>query len=138
MFSINNYERMFETFSQYYPEWAGQVKHYTPKSEYSLRLFMKDGRRADYNSRSNSVRWLRDFIITSPEDITDEYCRRNFAANLVEYMTAKGFNQVTLSERTGLSTAALSKYMRGMSTPTITAVQKIARALNCTAEELIE
>lgn len=138
MFDASKYQDMYDMFLRYYPGWEGRVRRWAPKNEYSIRLFMSDGSRADYNSRSNSLRWLREFIISSPNDITDEYCRSNFASNLVEYMKAKGFNQITLSERTGLSTAVISKYMRGRTTPTITAAQKIARALNCSVEELLD
>lgn len=136
--NLNKYRDMFETFKRYYPEWEGRVESYAPKNEYSIRVRLQDGNVIIYNERSKSLRWLGEGASMMHDDITDDECRRVFANNLVETMHNKGFNQITLAERTGLSTAAISKYMRAQSTPTITALQKIARAMNCTPEELLD
>ena len=48
------------------------------------------------------------------------------------------FNQPELSKRTGLSVATISKYMKKQATPTITNLEKIAYALNCSRDDLME
>ena len=53
-------------------------------------------------------------------------------------MKMKGCGQPELAERTGLSTAMISKYMRGLATPSITNLEKIAYALNCSRDELLD
>ena len=132
-----SHEEMFKKFLQYYPQWKDEILGYSPKNQYSIRVSMTGGRYVDFNARSNTYRWGQEYVVSTPDDVTDEFCRTVFATNLVEYMNVKGFNQVNLAERTGLSTAAISKYMRGISTPSITALQKIAYALNCAPEELL-
>ena len=134
----SKHEEIYESFKRHYPNWADKVTNYYPKNDYAIRVILRDGDRVDYNIRSNSMRWVRDIDPDRKNDITDEECRQAFATNLVEFMHAQGFNQISLADKTGLSTAVISKYMRGKTTPTITALQKIARALNRAPEELLD
>lgn len=135
---VTRHEEIFQEFLKYHPYWEPEIEGYSPKNRYAIRVRLRDGRYVDYNSMNNSCRVGRDIVVNSPNDITDDDCRIAFSNNLVEYMSSKGFNQVTLAERTGLSTVAISKYMRGTMTPSITALQKIAYALNCTPDELLD
>lgn len=46
--------------------------------------------------------------------------------------------QKDLSDKVGVSQAALSKYELGESTPSVKVLKKLAKALNCTVDELLE
>lgn len=46
--------------------------------------------------------------------------------------------QKDLSDLVGVSQAALSKYELGESTPSVKVLKKLAKALNCTVDELLE
>jgi transcriptional regulator with XRE-family HTH domain len=46
-------------------------------------------------------------------------------------------SQKDLSDSTGLSEVILSRYLNGRSAPGLQAIYKIAKALNCSADELI-
>ena len=70
--------------------------------------------------------------------ITDEECRDAFAYNLSDIMKTRGFGQAALAEKTGLSKAMISKYINKQSTPTLTNLMKIAYALDCEPEELMD
>lgn len=46
--------------------------------------------------------------------------------------------QKDLSDKVGVTQAALSKYELGESTPSVKVLKKLAKALNCTVDELLE
>lgn len=132
------HEEIFEDFAMRHPEWAANVKSYKPKHMCAIRITFNNGEQIDYNIRTRSYREVRDYFINASDDVTDEMCREVFAANLAEMMRSKGFGQPELSARTGLSTASISKYLRKKATPTVTTLEKIAHALNCSRDDLLE
>ena len=134
----NYYDEMLDEFVRYRPDLAGEIHDCKPKHLNAIRITLKNGRQFDYNGRTKTHREVREYYIAEPNDITDETCREIFASNLAEIMRVKGFGQPELSERTGLSSASISKYLRKKATPTITNLEKIAHALNCSRDELLE
>jgi len=61
-----------------------------------------------------------------------------FAENLKNIRTEKGINQALLSQKTGLSQAAISQFENGERIPTPKNIQKIADALEVKVEKLTE
>lgn len=132
------HKEIFEDFSMRHPEWAKNVVRYKPRHMYSIRITFDNGEQIDYNIRTKTYREVREYFVNDPDDVTDEMCREIFSANLAEMMRSKGFSQPELSARTGLSTATISKYLRKLATPSITNLEKIAHALNCDRDDLLE
>ena len=132
------HKEIFEDFIMRHPDWAENVAGYKPKHLYAIRITFKNGEQIDYNIRTRSYREVHEYFVNDPDDVTDESCREIFAANLAEMMRSKGFGQPELSARTGLSTATISKYLRKLATPSITNLEKIAHALNCDRDDLLE
>ena len=132
------YEEMLAKFEENYPMWADKVIDYRPKHVHAIRLTLCNGEMIDYNIQTNSCRFVTQPTVSRPNDITDANCREIFAANLAEAMVTKGIGQAVLAERTGLSSACISKYLHKQSTPTITQVEKIARALGCHRDDLLD
>ena len=137
LFNTDHYERMFDDFITRCPEWGRRAVEYRPKTMNSIRVTLDDGSKIDFNPLSDSIHFVKQRAISSPEDIRDEDCREAFSVNLTNMMRVKGFRQDLLAERTGLSSGSISKYMNRKATPSITVVKKIARALNCTMDELL-
>lgn len=132
------YKDIFNDFAERHPYLAKEVKKCTPKHVNAIRMTLNDDTMIDYNIRSHTYRDVPKYYDANPDDITDENCRAIFASNLVDMMKMKGFDQPDLAKRTGLSCATISKYMRKQATPSITNLEKIAYALNCTRDELME
>lgn len=132
------YKEMLDEFMRYRPDLAGEIATCNPKHLHAIRVTLKNGRQFDYNGRTKTYREVREYYSTKPDEVTDEACREIFAYNLSELMRVKGFGQPELSQHTGLSTASISKYLRKKSTPTITNLEKIAHALNCSRDELLD
>lgn len=60
-----------------------------------------------------------------------------FGNRLMSLMKARGMTQRQLSEVTGLTEAAISRYISGKRTPRALTIGIIANALNVTSDELI-
>lgn len=132
------YDEMLNDFIRYRPDLADKIRSYKPKHLHAIRITLNNGRQFDYNGRTKTYREVREYYDTTPDEVTDDMCREIFASNLAEIMSMKGFGQPELSERTGISTASISKYLRKKATPTITNLEKIAHALNCSRDELLD
>ena len=61
-----------------------------------------------------------------------------FGDNLKELMAEYGHTQKSLAEATGLTEAAISRYINKQRMPTITAVINIAYELNCDFNDLLD
>jgi DNA-binding XRE family transcriptional regulator len=139
MLNTKYYEDCFEDFKKRWPREAADAVDYMPKSEYAIRITMRDGRKIDYNMRAKgTLRYVETSGIGSAMDFTEEYCRSVFANNLSERMAVKGYGQALLAQHTGLSQATISKYLKKLSTPTMSAARRIAHVLDCTIEDLSE
>lgn len=134
----NYYEEMLAKFEENYPMWAEKIVNYRPKHINAIRITLCNGEIIDYNIQTNSCRFITQSAIAKSADVTDDACREVFAANLAEAMVTKGIGQAILAERTGLSSACISKYLHKKSTPTITQVEKIAQALGCHRDDLLD
>ena len=137
-FKTDYYKEIFNDFLDRHPYFKDEVNSYRPKHTNAIRIIFKDGRMMDYNIRTHTYRDVCEYRDSNPDDITDDNCREIFSANLIEQMKMRGFDQPDLAARTGLSCTIISKYMRKQATPSITNLEKIAHALNCSRDELLE
>lgn len=132
------YDEMFKAFERKCSSWAERAVEVKPKHEHAIRVTLDNGDKVDYNFRTDSFRYItRDGNRDRLREINDLDCRNTFSRNLMDRMKTKGFGQATLAERTGLSSAIISKYLNKKSTPTITNAIRIADVLDCEVEELL-
>lgn len=82
------------------------------------------------------------------DEYTKEYSHKVFARKLRNMMNRRGFTQLTLAEKTGLSQGQISNYLRCNEaydeesrktpiTPSLDKIHLIAWALNCEPYELL-
>lgn len=63
--------------------------------------------------------------------------RQEFGRRVYQLMLAKGWRQSDLARRSGLGRDSISTYIRGRSFPEPVSLQKMAKALGVTSEELL-
>lgn len=68
--------------------------------------------------------------------MTDEEVAREFQIRLCRIMQRKRVTQGELSNKTGISQCLISHYMNGKRSPSFRNVDKIARALGCSTDDL--
>lgn len=61
-----------------------------------------------------------------------------FGPHLREMRLARGLTQAELAQRSDTNTMFISKLERGVTTPTIGTLVRLARALRCNVTELVE
>ena len=93
---------------------------------------LDDGDSVMYDREKRTIRNLpRD-----PSSMSEEQFRREFGYRLRCLMERRGMTQGELAERINSSQVTVSKYMCGKNTPSVFMVNKIAKALNCSIDEL--
>ena len=122
---------VYDEFSFNFPSVAKQVLHYYHISDIELIIKLENGEVLSYENINKSLRILPD-----SSSLTEEEFRREFAIRLKLMMTVKGMNQNALSEATGIQQYLISDYTKGKRTPGFYNLDKIAKALNCSLDEL--
>lgn len=126
------HEYTYKSFELYYPRIAEEVVNYYYTDKIELIVETTNGDRYLYDEIFNTIRKLPS---DSGNMSKDEY-RNDFGARLFKIMTWKSINQEELSKRTGIPQSAISKYINGEREPGFFKVDKIAKALGCSIEEL--
>ena len=132
------YERKLEELKRYHPYMVGHISKVRPRGETGIRVTLDDGSQYDFGGVEIGTRRVVEYTPDRLDEITDERCRDSFVYRLTELMEIRGFNQQTLAEYSGLSKGAINNYLNKKSTPSFTAARRIAYALGCSVNELID
>lgn len=62
---------------------------------------------------------------------------RNIAANIKNYMSVLGINQLELAERLGCSNTTVSMWIVGDATPRMPKIDKMCEIFHCTRDDLV-
>lgn len=136
-FDAEFYNRIYLDLIDNMPYMEEEIESWRPRSDFSIKVITKSGDVYTYNINDKTLSTTR--VAPKIEDnINDENCRQSFAYHLKDLMKTKGYNQRTLSEHTGISSAAINGYLRATKTPTLTSLKKIAYVLECSISELID
>lgn len=93
---------------------------------------LHNGDRYIYNDLDHGVRRMpRD-----PNNMTEDECLREFGWRLYNIMRIKGITQADLADMTGIPQSRISNYVNGRTSPGFYNVDKMAKALGCSVDEL--
>ena len=115
-----------------YPFLYKQMIDYEAINDFDIHIKLRDGSTVLYDDFDKSFRQLPESCI----DLTEEQCRREFGSRLYRIMQRKCMTQEELSACTGIHQTIISKYINGKHTPSFYNVDKIAKALGCSVDEL--
>lgn len=127
----NNIHAIFDEFKIYFPSISKTAIGYREWSPEEIEVRLNDGGRAIYNFTTQSARFL------SPDITDEELARLKLASNLKVYLSLRKMTLLELAEKTEISRQTLSKYFNSESFPSVYNARKIARALECTMDELM-
>ena len=125
-------ESLLRNFEMLDPFAYSRMVNYEMPDKFSLIVTLDDGRKLLYDDIADSTRYLN----LDPTSLTDDDLLNEFRYRLRHAMSIRGFNQIRLSEETGISEAMISRYLTGVSVPSFLNVMKIARVLKCSLDEL--
>ena len=122
---------LYENFKLYFPSIEKGCISWKQTDLFELEIHNKDGTIDIYNDMNHS---LGPKIDTS----TDAGWRKEFARRLRKKIAMKGITQDNLSKLTGIGQPLLSLYTQGKSLPSAQKVSALAKALGCSANDLID
>lgn len=134
MSSMSDADSIFRDFETSFPFTAEKTVEYRPISDFRISVVLNDGSKVIYNRRSDSIISYQ----TDTEIDTEEKWRIRFGLCLYDMLREKIVTQKELSSLTGITEQTLSRYIRGHITPSAYNLRKIARALDCSIEELTD
>ena len=123
---------VYDEFSFNFPLVARQATSYHHISDIELIIKLKNGEVVSYENINKSLRMLP----SDSNSLTEEECIREFAIRLKLMMAVRGMSQTALSEATGIQQHMISDYTKGKRLPGFYNLDKIAKALNCSLDEL--
>lgn len=125
-------ERLLTNFKKMFPLIAEDAIEYHENGPFELIVKLNNGRVISYYDSEQGIRRLP----TDDSFLTEDECRTEFGIRLYRIMYRKGITQSELSSLTGITQSNISNYITGTKTPSFYTVDKIARALDCSIEEL--
>ena len=123
-------EYLYENFKLYFPMIEKHCIGWRQTDKFELEIHNKDGSIDIYNDMNHS---LGPKIDTR----TDAGWKKEFARRLRKKIAMKGITQDNLSKLTGIGQPLLSLYTQGKSLPSAQKVSAIAKAIGCSANDLI-
>lgn len=126
-------EYEMKIFRLYYPEYADKIVDYYDNEDCSITVILDDGRKVMYDTETHGTR----YIASSRTELTDHQIANEFKKRLRNRMRYKHITQERLSELTGIPQCSISMYTSGSRLPNLQSSFKIARALDCSIDDLI-
>lgn len=123
---------VYDEFSFNFPSVARQAISYHHISDIELIIKLENGEVVSYENINKSLRILPSDSMS----LTEEECRREFSIRLKLMMAVRGMSQTALSEATGIQQHLISDYTKGKRTPGFYNLDKMAKALDCSIDEL--
>lgn len=117
---------------KYFPFLAGDATRFIKDGPHLLIVELKDDTYVLYNDLEKTFRNLP----RNGEDLSEEEFRREFGYRLNKLMLFNGISQTELSNRTGITQSRISGYINGKVTPSFYKVDKIAKAIGCSTDDL--
>ena len=130
---LNIWKPMYDDFVCNHAALVKNIVEWGPLTETELILKDREGQLWIYDAIDYSI---VPYFIRDDLDLEEAEWRERFSARLRHKMRKVGITRNDLSDMTGISTVTLSKYLNGVSTPSIYKLDKIARALNCSLRYL--
>lgn len=124
-------DRVKENAKYHFPLVFQHTVEFIPEDRMSIVMKLDSGESFLYDDYDNTIRRLP----TDSSNMTEQEVRREFCFRARQIMTLKGVTQVELAQRTGISQQALSNYLSCKTTPGFYAIDKIAKALNCSTDD---
>lgn len=143
MLNPNNFETSMgidiNNFNLLHPREAEKVIDVREGPNHTLIFTTNDGREIVWNCFTNRIESpaKSDSKIIDIYQIEDTDWNKIFGKKLKKKMREVGMTQSTLASLTNIAPASISQYCNGDTMPTAIKLVKIARALKCNVDELI-
>ena len=122
---------IIDNFKSHFPALAEKMVSCKKDKYGQVKAVLKDGRKIIYDDFCCRVREVPD-----SSNLTRDEFGKDLGQRLWYIMRCKGIDQVELSKRTGFPQSTISNYINGINIPSFYAIDKIARILDCSIDDL--
>ena len=123
---------LYDVFEAENPFMSKRVVQVIPEGTWNFIVELDNGERWRYDGTFHTTRLIpKDSRVLSEDEF-----RLEFRLRLRSLLWCKGVSQKELAESTGMSQSQISAYLNGKTTPSFYAIDKIAKALDCSVDEL--
>ena len=136
MSRMKKIELLYDEFKRMYPSYEERVVEWYPDGRKQLAFLLDNGDRLFFNLDNHKIRMMKK---GSPKTIfTDETVwRKEFARRLDLRMCIMKCQPEELSRLTSISRTTIYKYLNAERTPSTFNLEKIAAALDCNPDSLL-
>lgn len=120
-----------QNFSQHFRFLADKAIDIVIVDDWTLHVRLEDGSSVVYDDMLHTIRNLPQ----NSKTMTEQECRVEFGCRLRKILLHRGMSQSELCRRADITDVQLSRYMNGRHTPSLYAVDKIAKALDCSIDD---
>lgn len=122
---------LYDNFKSYFPWVEEDVVSSERTGPFELTVKLRNGTTAIYSDHTRTMRKLP----FDSNNMTEDECRHEFGFRLLRMMTIKGMDKKELAYVADISEISLNNYIKGKTSPSFYAVDKIAKALDCSVDE---
>ena len=130
------YDYIFRDYMEFYGSPNDEIVDWQPGGRHDIVVYYADGTKAFYDHMSGVVYNVHKRA-DSKEFIDDDIYIRRFVWKLNTALNASGLSREEISQRTGISKAALSGYFTGRHMPGAIQIRKLAKVLKCPVQDLL-
>lgn len=131
---MDYYEETLGDFRKRYQYLYKYMESWEPFNNREIIVKLEDGRAYSYDGISRALRGVK--LIDDISEFTDEEWRKGFSDLLSKQIRRSAMTRGELADRIGISSVMMSRYSTGKSAPTPQMMQKLARALDCSVDDL--
>jgi DNA-binding XRE family transcriptional regulator len=124
--------RLMRNFKLQFPNVAANTMSYENYNDTELIAYLEDGSIILYDDLNGTIRNLPQ----DSNDMTEGEFLFDFSIRLRKMIDVRGIPQNELAEQAGISPLTLSRYVNGRTTPNLYIADRIAKALDCSLDEL--
>ena len=123
---------LLENLKLHFPFLANDIQGWVKNDEWGITVRTRQGETFFYDDYEHTIRRLPEHS----DELTEEQCRMEFGTRLRRLMYGKGISQTELADLTGIQRTQLNNYINGKTSPSFYIVDRIAKALGCSADDL--
>lgn len=123
---------LLENLKTYFPFLANDIQGWVKNDEWGITVRTRQGETFFYDDYEHTIRRLPAYS----SDITEEESRMEFGYRLRRLMYKKGMTQTELADLAGIQRTQLNNYINGKTSPSFYIVDRIAKALGCSTDDL--
>ena len=122
----------YRNFTIFHKRLADRVVTYEEQNLGFLLIHLDDGTAILYDDYYQRIR----DVPKEPNSMSEAEYRKEFGYRLIRLMDIRNITQDELAKRTGIQRCQINKYINGKTTPSFYNVDKIAKALKCSVDDL--